>query len=50
MNLIIYKLGENNFTDMSDEFNSIYLRYKINRSVISNYNITNNSPDNIDGA
>ena len=53
-NLTSYKLGENNFTDMSTtEFNNIYLRYKmeINQSVISNYNynFTNSSiPDNID--
>jgi cathepsin L len=52
MNLTSYKLGENNFTDMSiEEFNNIYLRYKmeVNQSVISNYNIINNSiPPSID--
>ena len=52
MNLTSYKLGENNFSDISiEEFNSIYLRYKmeVNQSVISNYNITNNSiPPSID--
>jgi len=51
-NLSSYKLGENNFTDMSTiEFNSIYLNHKIeiNQSIISNYNYTNKSiPLNID--
>ena len=51
-NLTTYKLGENNFTDMTTtEFNKKYLNLKIevNQSVISNYNITNNTiPSSID--
>lgn len=50
--LTSYQLGENNFTDMTNiEFNNIYLNHKINinQSVISNYNLSNNSiPDSID--
>ena len=51
-NLTTYKLGENNFTDMTrEEFNHNYLNLKIevNQSVISNYNLTNSSiPSSID--
>jgi len=51
-NLTSYKLGENNFTDMSTiEFNNKYLKYKmiINQSVVSNYNNSNkNLPNSID--
>ena len=51
-NLTSYKLGENNFTDISlNEFKQNYLNLKIsvNQSVISNYNFTNKSiPENID--
>ena len=45
-NLIYYKLGINNFTDMTrDEFKRQYLNLNImiNQSVISNYNLTNSS-------
>lgn len=50
--LTSYKLGENNFTDISiNEFKQIYLNLKIsvNHSRISNYNFINKSiPNNID--
>ena len=51
-NLTSYKLGINNFTDMTrQEFNDIYLnlRINVNNSIISNYNITNSSnPPSVD--
>ena len=51
-NLTSYKLGENNFTDISTiEFNSKYLKHKmiINQSVASNYNSSNKTlPISID--
>ena len=51
-NLTSYKLGINNFTDMTrQEFNHIYLNLRINvsQSVISNYNVTNSTnPPSVD--
>ena len=51
-NLTSYKLGENNFTDMTrEEFIHKYLNLKIetNQNVTSNYNLTNSSiPSSID--
>lgn len=51
-NLTSYKLGENNFTDMTrEEFNHKFLNFKIevNQSVIPNYNLTNSTiPSSMD--